>query len=197
MLQTARVVLLQWTALALLAGGAAGQDLKVQSEDGVVKTLAASELAALPHRVLDVSDHGKPVKFDAIPLKAVLERAGVPLGDSLRGKRKASCLLVQAADGYTAVIALAEIEPAFTTGEVFLADGRDHKPLDPGYWGSPAGGISDRGQVNQLNLPRLHPAEDDLRRRHPLALSSCHWKTTRPETSGRADWGPWRSLTPS
>ena len=30
----------------------------------------------------------------------------------------------------------------------------------------------------------------------PLALSSCHWKTTRPETSGRADWGPCRSLTP-
>jgi len=131
-LQTAKAVLLQWTALALLAGCATGQELKIQSEDGVVKTLAASELAALPHRVLDVKDphDGKPLKFDAIPLKAVLEKAGVPLGDSLRGKRMASCLLVQAADGYSAVIALAEIEPAFTTGEVFLADGRDRKPLD-------------------------------------------------------------------
>lgn len=131
MLQTARAVLLQWTALMLLAGGAAGQQLKIQSEDGAVKLLAASELVALPHRVLQVSDHdGKPLNFDAIPLKAVLEKAGVPLGDSLRGKRMASCLLVQAADGYSAVIALAEIEPAFTTGEVFLADGHEHKPLD-------------------------------------------------------------------
>jgi hypothetical protein len=132
MLQTAKALLLQWTALTLLVVGAAGQELKIQSEDGVVKTLVASELAALPHRVLEVKDHdGKPLKFDAISLKAVLEKAGVPLGDSLRGKRMASCLLVQAADGYSAVIALAEIEPAFTTGEVFLADGRDHKPLDP------------------------------------------------------------------
>ncbi len=62
----------------LLAGGAAGQQLKIQSEDGAVKLLAASELAALPHRVLQVSDHdGKPLNFDAIPLKAVLEKAGV------------------------------------------------------------------------------------------------------------------------
>jgi hypothetical protein len=130
-LQTAKAVLLQWTALALLAGAATGQELKIQSEGGVVRALAASELAAFPHHVLEVKDHdGKPLKFDAIPLKAVLEKAGVPLGDSLRGKRMASCLLVQAADGYSAVIALAEIEPAFTTGEVFLADGRDPKPLD-------------------------------------------------------------------
>ncbi|HYA95781.1 MAG TPA: hypothetical protein VEC95_05870 [Terriglobales bacterium] len=28
------------------------------------------------------------------------------------------------------MIALAELDPAFTSGEVFLADGRDHKPLD-------------------------------------------------------------------
>jgi len=40
------------------------------------------------------------------------------------------CLLVEAADGYSAVIALPEIEPEFTSGEVFLADGQDGKPLD-------------------------------------------------------------------
>ena len=60
----------------------------------------------------------------------MLEKAGVPLGDSVRGKRMALCLLVQAADGYSAFIALPEIEPSFTSGELFLADGRDHKPLD-------------------------------------------------------------------
>lgn len=129
--QTAKAVLLHFSALVLVATGALAQELKVQTEDGATKTLTAADLSALPHRVLEVKDHdGKPLKFDAIPLKAVLEKAGVPLGDSLRGKRMASCLLVQAADGYSAVIALPEIEPAFTAGEVFLADGRDHKPLD-------------------------------------------------------------------
>jgi len=118
--------------LALLAGCALAQELKVQTEDGATKTLSAADLAALPHRVLEVKDphDGKPLRFDAILLKAVLEKVSVPLGDSLRGKRMALCLLVEAADGYRAVIALAELDPVFTSGEVFLADGRDHKPLD-------------------------------------------------------------------
>jgi len=126
--QTARAV----SIFLLLAGCALAQDLKVQTEDGSTKTLTAGDLAALPHGVLEVKDphDGKPLKFDAIPLKAVLEKGGVTLGDSLRGKRVSLCLLVQAADGYSAVIALPEIEPSFTTGEVFLADGRDHRPLD-------------------------------------------------------------------
>ena len=126
--QTARA----FSILLLLAGCALAQDLKVQTEDGATKTLTAAELSALPHRVLDVKDphEGKPLRFDAIPLKAVLEKGGVTLGDSLRGKRMSQCLLVEAADGYRAVIALAELDPAFTSGEVFLADGRDHKPLD-------------------------------------------------------------------
>ncbi len=130
--RTAKAVLLHFSALVLVASCALAQELKVQTEDGATKTLSAADLAALPHRVLEVKDphDGKPLKFDAIPLKAVLEKGGVALGDSLRGKRMASCLLVQAADGYSAVITLAEIEPAFTSGEVFLADGRDHKPLD-------------------------------------------------------------------
>jgi hypothetical protein len=131
MSQTAKAVLLQFSLLVLAASCTLAQEIKIRTEDGATRALSAADLSALPHRVLEVKDHdGKPLKFDAIPLKAVLEKAGVPLGDSLRGRRMALCLLVQAADGYSAVIALAEIEPSFTTGEVFLADGRDRKPLD-------------------------------------------------------------------
>ena len=130
--QTAKAVLLHFSALVLVASCALAQELKIQTEDGATKTLTAADLRALPHRVLDVKDphDGRPLRFDVIPLKAVLEKGGVTLGDSLRGKRMSQCLLVQAADGYSALIALPEIEPEFTSGEVFLADGRDHKPLD-------------------------------------------------------------------
>jgi len=132
MLQTAKTALLELSLLLLAASGACAQNLKVQSVDGTTVTLTAADLRALPHRVLDLKDphDGKPLKFDAIPLKAVLEKGGVTLGDSLRAKRVSQCLLVQAADGYSAVIALPEIEPEFTSGEVFLADGQDGKPLD-------------------------------------------------------------------
>ena len=132
MLQTVKTALLELSLLLLVASCAGAQSLKVQSQDGSTVTLTAADLRALPHRVLDLKDphDGKPLKFDAIPLKAVLEKGGVTLGDSLRAKRVSQCLLVQAADGYSAVIALPEIEPEFTSGEVFLADGQDGKPLD-------------------------------------------------------------------
>jgi hypothetical protein len=48
----------------------------------------------------------------------------------LSGKRLASCLLVEAADGYRVVIALPEIDPAFTNKQILLAFLRDGKPLD-------------------------------------------------------------------
>jgi hypothetical protein len=47
----------------------------------------------------------------------------------MKGKRLATCLLVEAADGYQAVIALPELDPAFTDKQVVLAFLRDGKPL--------------------------------------------------------------------
>jgi hypothetical protein len=47
----------------------------------------------------------------------------------MRGKRLTSCLLVEAADGYRVVIALPELDPAFTDKLAVLAFLRDGKPL--------------------------------------------------------------------
>ena len=47
----------------------------------------------------------------------------------MKGKRLANCLLVEAADGYRAVIALPELDPAFTDRQILLAFLRDGKPL--------------------------------------------------------------------
>ena len=76
--------------------------------------VTAAEVAALPHQKVSVDDHGKTVTFEGVPLRLVLEKGGVTFGDSLRGKRLSSCLLVEAADGYGVVIALPEVDPGFT-----------------------------------------------------------------------------------
>ncbi len=39
-------------------------------------------------------------------------------------------LLVEATDGYKVVFALTEVDPAFASREIILADKRDGKPLD-------------------------------------------------------------------
>jgi hypothetical protein len=107
------------------------QQLVVQREDGTSIKLNARDVAEMPHQKITVDDHGKAAVFEGPALRLVLERAGVSFGESLRGKRMADCVLVEAADGYRVVMALAELDPEFTDRVTLLADKRDGKALDP------------------------------------------------------------------
>ena len=105
------------------------QQLIVQTDAGK-QILNRADLEALPHVKVTASEHGSPpVGFEGVTLKSVLENAGVTFGESMKGKRMTNCLLVEAADGYRAVIALPELDPAFTDKQTVLAFLRDGKPL--------------------------------------------------------------------
>jgi DMSO/TMAO reductase YedYZ molybdopterin-dependent catalytic subunit len=103
--------------------------------DGVVDqplTLHASDLATLPRQTLQVRDHeGRERVFEGVALVELLQRAGVPLGQDLRGDRMVTYVVVGAADGYRVVLALPEIDPAFSDRLILLADRRDQQPLPP------------------------------------------------------------------
>jgi hypothetical protein len=88
--------------------------------------LSRTDLAALPQVKVSVTDHATKgqVTYEGVSLSSVLEREGVSLGESLKGKRLASCLLVEAADDYRVVIA------ACTDQQILLAFLRGGKPLD-------------------------------------------------------------------
>jgi hypothetical protein len=101
------------------------QQLTVQPESGKQTVLTRADIEALPH----VKTTTDGATFEGIELRLVLEKGGVQLGDTLRGKRMASCLLVEAADGYRVVIALPEIDPAFSEKQFILAFLKDGKPL--------------------------------------------------------------------
>ena len=106
------------------------QQLTVQIEAGKQVVLARADIEALPHVKVTTSASGESATFEGVALEAALEKAGVAFGQTLKGKRLASCLLVEAADGYRAVIALPEIDPAFTDKKFVLAFLKDGKPLD-------------------------------------------------------------------
>ena len=108
----------------------------LQCQQSIVHTEAGqqilnrADLDALPHVKVTASEHGSPaVSFEGVALKSVLEKAGVTFGESMKGKRLTNCLLVEAADGYRAVMALPELDPAFTDKQTVLAFLRDGKPL--------------------------------------------------------------------
>lgn len=106
------------------------QQLTIQTESGKQIVLTKSDIESLPH--VKVTTHGSDTSatFEGVAVRSVLEKTGVEFGHSIRGKRLASCLLVEAADGYRAVIALPEIDPDFTDKQVILAYLQDGKPLN-------------------------------------------------------------------
>ncbi len=116
--------------LTLHTALASGQKLTVQIESGKQAVLTRADIEALPRVKITTGVSGSSTVFEGVLLKALLERAGVGFGETMKGKRLASCLLVEAADGYRVVIALPEIDPAFTDKQAVLAFSKDGKPLD-------------------------------------------------------------------
>ncbi len=122
---SALVFALVFSSLALQC-----QQLTVQTDSGKQVVLNRSDLETLPPIKVTAAEHSSgPVNFEGVTLKSVLEKAGVAFGESMKGKRLTNCLLVEAADGYRAVIALPELDPAFTDKQALLAFLRDGKPL--------------------------------------------------------------------
>jgi len=121
-----------WVVAAFLffCISAAAQSLQVTDADGHSVTLSAAQLAKAPRTTVSVNDHDKPATFEGITLSALLAAAGMPPTDKMKGPQLTQALLFEASDGYKVVFALAEIDPAFGTREIILADTRDGKPLD-------------------------------------------------------------------
>jgi hypothetical protein len=116
--------------LSSQAALAPAQQLSVRTEDGKQIVLSRADLEALPRVKVTANASGSSSTFEGASLKAVLQRGGVEFGSTMKGKRLASCLLVEATDGYRVVIALPEIDEAFTDRQFVLAFRKDGKPLD-------------------------------------------------------------------
>ena len=117
-------------ALVFASGALQSQQLTVQTDPAKQVVLSRADLEGLPHVKVTATDHSSSsVNFEGVTLKSVLEKAGVTFGKSMKGKRLTNCLLVEAADGYRAVIALPELDPGFTDKQTVLAFWRDGRPL--------------------------------------------------------------------
>lgn len=104
--------------------------LRVEGEIERPLKLQASDLADLPRTTVQATDRdGTQIEFEGVPLFEILQRAGAPLGERLRGEAVALYVVVGASDGYQAVFALSECDPAITDRVVILADRRDGQPM--------------------------------------------------------------------
>jgi DMSO/TMAO reductase YedYZ molybdopterin-dependent catalytic subunit len=117
-------------ALALAAGPALAQDLKVtvQGRDSIVLTPA--DLKALPRAKATFQAKGHSITFEGAVLNAALKQAGVVSGDRLMGRYLNQVVVAKGADGFTSILSLAETDPFYRTNPVIIADTKDGQPLD-------------------------------------------------------------------
>jgi DMSO/TMAO reductase YedYZ molybdopterin-dependent catalytic subunit len=90
------------------------------------------DIAAMPRTTLHIVEKGEENIYSGTLLIELLKQAGVVTWDRERRTHLAKYVLVEAADGYRALFALAELDSGLTHGEVLLADSLDGQPLPPG-----------------------------------------------------------------
>ena len=93
-------------------------------------TVTADTLAGLPRVKVEAKEHDNPTAtYEGVLLGSILERAGVPRGEKLRGKALRTIVVITATDGYEVIFTLPDTDPAFTDRLIVLADTKDGKPL--------------------------------------------------------------------
>jgi len=95
--------------------------------------ISARDLSAMPHLKLGVREphKGEMQHYEGVRVSDLLAKAGVPLGEKLRGRGLATYVVAKASDGYAVVYSIAELDPAMTDNQVIVADTMNGKPLEP------------------------------------------------------------------
>lgn len=129
-----------WVAAVVLASATAwGQPVASLSNVATIRiggivshplVLSENDLSAFKRTSVTVlDDQGAKTVYEGVPIVELLTRAGAPLGPQLRGPQMKLYVAVKGADGYEAVFALPEFDPAFSDRVIMLADRRDGKPM--------------------------------------------------------------------
>ena len=113
--------------------------LKAQTKQATVKisgevtaplTIGEADLQKFEQtKVVRKDRDGNDHTYSGVVLATLLQKAGATLGKDLRGENLTKYVLIDAADGYQVVFALAELDKDFTDRTIILADQMDGKPL--------------------------------------------------------------------
>lgn len=94
--------------------------------------ITASSFSAMKQVTVNAKGHdGKDHEYGGVLLADIINQAGAVPNNKLSGKAFAKYILIKAADGYRAVIALPEINSEFNDKTIILADKEDGKVLPP------------------------------------------------------------------
>jgi DMSO/TMAO reductase YedYZ molybdopterin-dependent catalytic subunit len=105
------------------------QDLVIRRADGTEARLTAADIARLPHVTFEATDHERVTRFEGVALRDLLMSVAAGPVDSLRGPLLRRVVMAQGADGYRALVALAEVDRSIAASEVYVVTAADGAPL--------------------------------------------------------------------
>jgi hypothetical protein len=107
------------------------QTIQVRVDGKPPVTLDRNALAAMPRTSVDTPSihHEPPAHWQGVTLEDVLQRAGAPTGEQLRGHGLSTLVRVTASDHYQVVFSLGELDPMLGNEQVLLVDTQDGHPL--------------------------------------------------------------------
>jgi DMSO/TMAO reductase YedYZ molybdopterin-dependent catalytic subunit len=110
---------------------AAPAELRIGGAVSTPLVLTVAELKKMPRKTLAVvNPHDKKTEtYEGVLLEGLLQKAGVPHGEQLRGAAMAAYVIAEAADNYRVVFSLAELDSGILDSEVIVADTMDGAPL--------------------------------------------------------------------
>jgi len=120
-------------ASAPAATAAATEELKVSAYTKPENLkLKVADLKTMPRTTVTVhNEHSKADEtYAGVRLADLLAKLSAPLGHDLRGAALSGYVVATGSDGYVAVIALAEVDTTFHSGEVIVADTMNGAALD-------------------------------------------------------------------
>jgi DMSO/TMAO reductase YedYZ molybdopterin-dependent catalytic subunit len=107
--------------------------VKVYGEVTAPLTITLDDLHSYTQTTVVRKDRdGKDHTYSGVVLSDILLKAGVTMGQQLKGENLTKYVSVEASDGYQVVFALAELDRSFTDRTIILADQVDGKPLATG-----------------------------------------------------------------
>ncbi len=106
-----------------------GAPLSVAGPDGAVQTLSDAQLQTLPRVTGSATAHDARFSFEGYDLRDVLRLAGVTPVDSLRRGQLRRVVVFIGADGYSALIALSDLDPSIGGRRAILVDREDGQAL--------------------------------------------------------------------
>jgi DMSO/TMAO reductase YedYZ molybdopterin-dependent catalytic subunit len=110
---------------------AAPAELRIGGAVSTPLVLTAADLKKMPRKTLKlVNPHNQKTEtYEGVPLEDLLQKAGVPHGEQLRGAAMTTYVIAEAADNYRVVFSLAELDSGILDSEVIVADTMDGAPL--------------------------------------------------------------------